>query len=197
MDLQARASRIRFLLLDVDGVLTNGKILIDADGEESKQFDIKDGTALVWAQRSGLGVALLSARMSAATAHRAAQLGIASVHQGVSSKLEAYDRILSEHGLNDADVAYMGDDLLDLPVIVRVGLSAAPADAAGEVKTRVHCVTRASGGGGAVRELVELLLKAQGRWASLLASYAGDQSTGRVTSARESTKGGRGRRRTG
>jgi 3-deoxy-D-manno-octulosonate 8-phosphate phosphatase (KDO 8-P phosphatase) len=167
-DLHRRAACITLLLFDVDGVLTDGKILMHPDGTESKQFDIKDGTGLVWAQRAGLKVGLLSARSSAATSQRAAQLGIGLVHQGVPSKLRAYDEILRQQELSDAEVAYMGDDLLDLPVIARVGLSASPADGVEEVRTRVHYVSRASGGHGAAREFIELILKAQDRWERLL-----------------------------
>jgi len=167
-DIQRRAASITLLLFDVDGVLTDGKILMHPDGTESKQFDIKDGTGLVWAQRAGLKVGLLSARSSAATAQRAAQLGITLVHQGVPSKLRAYDEILRQQDLSDEEVAYMGDDLLDLPVIARVGLSASPADGVEEVRTRVHYVSRASGGHGAAREFIELVLKAQDRWERLL-----------------------------
>jgi 3-deoxy-D-manno-octulosonate 8-phosphate phosphatase (KDO 8-P phosphatase) len=122
----------------------------------------------VWAQRAGLKVGLLSARSAAATTHRAAQLGITIVYQGVASKATAYDDILRQYGLTDADVAYMGDDVLDLPVLVRAGLSASPSDAVEEVRHRVDYVSRAGGGDGAARELVELVLKAQGRWERLL-----------------------------
>jgi 3-deoxy-D-manno-octulosonate 8-phosphate phosphatase (KDO 8-P phosphatase) len=167
-DIQHRAAQITLLLFDVDGVLTDGKILMHPDGTESKQFDIKDGTGLVWAQRAGLKVGMLSARSSAATAQRAAQLGITLVHQGVASKLRAYDELLRQQALTDAEVAYMGDDLLDLPVITRVGLSASPADGVEEVRARVHYVSRASGGHGAAREFIELILKAQDRWERLL-----------------------------
>jgi 3-deoxy-D-manno-octulosonate 8-phosphate phosphatase (KDO 8-P phosphatase) len=168
MSIQAKAALVKLLLFDVDGVLTDGKILMHPDGTESKQFDIKDGTGLVWAQRAGLKVGVLSARSSAATTQRAAQLGITIVHQGVPSKIRAYDAILRQHGLTDADVAYMGDDVLDLPVITRAGLSASPSDAVDEVRTRVDYVSRASGGAGAARELVELVLKSQDRWERLL-----------------------------
>jgi 3-deoxy-D-manno-octulosonate 8-phosphate phosphatase (KDO 8-P phosphatase) len=168
-DVQRRAARIVLLLFDVDGVLTDGKLLIHPDGTESKQFDIKDGTGLVWAQRAGLKVGFLSARSSAATIQRAAQLGITLVHQGVASKLKTYEDILRQQELTDDDVAYMGDDLLDLPVIVRAGLSAAPADGAAEVRARAHYVSRAGGGHGAVREFIEVVLKAQDRWDRLVA----------------------------
>ena len=169
MSIEAKAARLTLLLFDVDGVLTDGKILLHPDGTESKQFDIKDGTGLVWAQRAGLKVGMLSARSSAATAQRAAQLGITIVHQGVPSKLRAYEEILRQHGLADDQVGYMGDDVLDLPVIGRVGLSAAPCDAVEDVRSRVHVVTRTGGGHGAAREFVEIVLKAQGRWEALLA----------------------------
>ena len=168
MSVQSKAKTIKLMLFDVDGVLTDGKILMHPDGTESKQFDIKDGTGLVWAQRAGLRVGMLSARSSAATAQRAAQLGITIVHQGVATKLRAYDEILRQHGLTDAEVAYMGDDVLDLPVIGRAGLTASPADAVEDVRTRVDYVSRAPGGGGAARDFVELVLKAQDRWERLL-----------------------------
>ena len=166
-----RASKIKLLLFDVDGVLTDGKILMHADGSESKTFDIKDGTGIVWAQRAGLTVGILSARNSAATSQRAAQLGITLIHQGVKSKLETYDQIADSLMLEDEQVAYMGDDVLDLPVLLRVGLAAAPADAVEAVRSRVHWVSRCQGGAGAARELIELILRAQDLWDSLVASY--------------------------
>ena len=173
MSLHTKATLVKLLLFDVDGVLTDGKILLHPDGTESKRFDIKDGTGMVWAQRAGLKIGVLSARTSAATAQRAAQLGITIVQQGVPSKLHAYDEILRQQQLNDAETAYMGDDLLDLPVIARVGLSACPADAVAEVRSRVDFVSRAVGGDGAAREFVEIVLKAQGRWEALLGAYTG------------------------
>jgi 3-deoxy-D-manno-octulosonate 8-phosphate phosphatase (KDO 8-P phosphatase) len=170
-----KAAKIKLLLFDVDGVLTDGKILLHADGSESKTFDIKDGTGIVWAQRAGLIVGILSARTSAATSQRAAQLGITLLHQGVKSKLDTYDQIADSLLLEDEQVAYMGDDVLDLPVLVRVGLAAAPADAVEAVRSRVHWVSRCQGGAGAARELIELILRAQGRWDPLVASYLSAQ----------------------
>jgi 3-deoxy-D-manno-octulosonate 8-phosphate phosphatase (KDO 8-P phosphatase) len=171
MSLQAKASRIRLLLFDVDGVLTTGEVVMHADGSESKGFHIRDGAAIVWAQRAGLTVGLLSARSSGATAHRAAQLAVRIVAQGVKSKITAYEQIIRDARIEDADVAYMGDDLLDLQVLARVGLSAAPADAAAEVRERVDWVSTAAGGRGAVRELVELVLRAQQRWDDVLRQH--------------------------
>ena len=170
-DLNEKASRIRLLLLDVDGVLTDGVVVMHADGTESKGFHIRDGAAIVWAQRAGLPIGLLSARSSGATSHRAAQLGVRIVLQGVPSKLSGYEQILRSSAIDDAAVAYMGDDLLDLPIIARVGLSAAPADAAPEVRERVDWISRHDGGRGAVREFVEVVLRAQGRWDTVTRDY--------------------------
>jgi 3-deoxy-D-manno-octulosonate 8-phosphate phosphatase (KDO 8-P phosphatase) len=171
----ARAARIKLLLFDVDGVLTDGKLSMNADGSESKRFDIKDGLAIVWAQRAGLTVGFLSARTSPATLHRASQLGVSLVYQGVTSKLDTFDHIVGDVCESDDEVAYMGDDLVDLAVLARAGLSAAPADAAPEVRSRVHWISQATGGNGAVRELIELVLRAQGLWDSIVAAYAEQQ----------------------
>jgi len=173
-NLEDKASPIKLILLDVDGVLTDGAVVMYGDGSESKRFHIRDGIALVWAQRAGLKVGILSARHSGATTQRAAQLGITLVHQGVASKLETYDQIADSLMLEDEQVAYMGDDILDLPVLARVGLAAAPADAAEDVRTRVHWVSRAKGGDGAARELIELILRAQDKWDSIVATYVAD-----------------------
>jgi 3-deoxy-D-manno-octulosonate 8-phosphate phosphatase (KDO 8-P phosphatase) len=171
MTVEERASRLRLLLFDVDGVLTDGVVMMHSDGSESKGFHIKDGAAIVWAQRAGLAVGLLSARTSGATSHRAAQLAVRIVKQGVSSKRAAFDQILREAETDEAHVGYMGDDLLDLPILTRAGLSAAPADAAAEVRQSVHWVSSAPGGRGAVREFIELVLRAQRRWDTVLADY--------------------------
>lgn len=181
MSIQAKAGFVKLILLDVDGVLTDGTVVLHADGTESKTFGIRDGIALVWAQRSGLKVGLLSARTSATTPHRAAQLGISLVRQGVTNKLEAYERILADEGMSDAEIAYMADDIVDLAVLRRVGLSAAPADAVPEVRSRVDWISSAIGGHGAVRELVETVLRAQKRWQPIVASYSGDARATRAT----------------
>jgi 3-deoxy-D-manno-octulosonate 8-phosphate phosphatase (KDO 8-P phosphatase) len=169
--LEARVGRLRLLLFDVDGVLTDGTILLHADGTESKAFSIRDGTAFVFAQQAGLLTGWLSARMSAATTHRAAQLSIPIVQQGGQDKLAVYERVLAEHGLGDADVAFMGDDVIDLPVMRRVGLSACPADAAPEVRARVDWVSPSPGGRGAAREFVEMVLRTRGDWERVLRLY--------------------------
>ncbi len=169
--LEAKAARIKLLLFDVDGVLTDGAVIIHGDGSESKRFGIRDGIAMVWAQRSGLKVGLLSARTSATTPLRAAQLGITLVHQGVMSKAAAYEQILVDERLSGDEVAFMGDDIVDLAVLERVGLSAAPADAVAEVRSRVDWVSSAPGGNGAARELVETILRAQNLWEAVMTRY--------------------------
>jgi 3-deoxy-D-manno-octulosonate 8-phosphate phosphatase (KDO 8-P phosphatase) len=174
VSIHARASRIKLVLFDVDGVLTDGKVLIHADGSESKRFDIKDGLAIVWAQRAGLTVGFLSARVSPSTLHRAAQLGVTLVHQGVASKLETYEQVVGDLCDDDAEVAYMGDDIVDIPVLMRAGLATAPADASADVRSRVHWVSGARGGNGAARELIELILRAQDRWEPVLAAYTAE-----------------------
>jgi 3-deoxy-D-manno-octulosonate 8-phosphate phosphatase (KDO 8-P phosphatase) len=169
--LDARAQPLRLLLFDVDGVLTEGTVTIDGNGGESKTFSIRDGAAIVWAQRAGLEVGLLSGRASDATSRRAAELGIQIVLQGESNKRAAYERLLADKGWRDDEVAYMGDDLIDLPVLARVGLSAAPADACADVQQRVHHVTQATAGHGAVREFIERVLRGRGLWDAVLASH--------------------------
>lgn len=170
-DLVARARRVRLLLLDVDGVLTDGGVVIESGGGEAKTFSIRDGAAIVWAQRAGLEVGLLSGRRSEATSRRATELGIGLVIQHGSDKREPFLALLADRGLVAEQVAYMGDDLLDLPVLLRVGLSGAPADAASDVLTRVHWVSQHGGGRGAVREFIELLLRAQQAWDPLVARH--------------------------
>jgi len=167
-----RLRALRVLLFDVDGVLTDGEIELSSDGVESKQFSIRDGAALVWAQREGLTVGLVSGRPSEVTTRRADELGIRLVVQS-HAKADAYRQLAEANGFADEQVAYMGDDLLDLPVFARVGLSAAPSDAAAEVKARVDWVSARQGGRGAVREFIELVLKAQGRWDAIVEGLAG------------------------
>ncbi|HTK29320.1 MAG TPA: HAD hydrolase family protein [Vicinamibacterales bacterium] len=171
MSIAAKAARIKLILFDVDGVLTDGKVVVHSDGTESKTFGIRDGIAMVWAQRAGLKVGFLSARTSPTTPHRAAQLGISLVHHGVTSKIAAYEQILKDHDAVDEDVAYMGDDVVDLAVLGRVGLSSAPADAVEEVRRRVHWVSAHRGGDGAARQLIEVIMRAQNMWESVVAAY--------------------------
>ncbi len=159
-----RASRIRLLVLDVDGVLTDGGLLYGPAGEETKRFHVHDGLALVAARKAGLQVAILSSRASAAVTRRMTELGVSEVHQGVADKATALDALRERLGMRPAEVAMMGDDLPDLPAMARAGLALAPANAAAEVKRTAHWVGRRRGGEGAVREAVEMLLKARRAW---------------------------------
>lgn len=161
---RTRAEKVRLLLLDVDGVLTDGSVVLLGDGQELKSFHVRDGTAIVIARREGIDVGLLSGRSSEVTKRRAAELGIDIIVQGETDKGTAFDGILARSGLEAEQVAFMGDDLLDLPVLRRVGLATAPADAVREVLEAADWVSTRAGGRGAVRELVELLLDARGRW---------------------------------
>lgn len=166
-----RARLVRLILLDVDGVLTDGTVDIHSTGGESKPFFIRDGLAMIWARRAGLEVGLLSGRPSEATTRRAAELGLQIVSQGSNDKRAAFAQILADHHVAAHEVAYMGDDLVDLPILGHAGLSTAPADAVEDVRSRVHWLSRHPGGRGAVRELVELVLVAQDRWTGIVDAH--------------------------
>jgi 3-deoxy-D-manno-octulosonate 8-phosphate phosphatase (KDO 8-P phosphatase) len=170
-ELARRAAAVSWLLLDVDGVFTDGHLLYSQRGEELKSFHVRDGLAVRLAQRAGLKVGVLSGRASGALERRARELDFDAVILGRSEKGPAFDRFLAEHGVTADAVAYAGDDLLDLPVLTRAGLAFAPADAVPEVRRRVHRVLAAGGGAGAVRELVETLLTARGDWSRVIAPW--------------------------
>jgi len=170
-DLNARARHIRLLLLDVDGVLTDGSLSVGTTGDERQTFSVRDGSAIVWAQGAGIEVGLLSGRTGPAAAKRAAELRITTVVQGARDKRKAFVALAADHGLKAEQIAYMGDDLMDLPVLSLVGLSAAPSDASEQVRERVHFVSQAAGGRGAVREFIELILRASGRWDGLVSGF--------------------------
>ena len=167
-----RAAQVQLLLLDVDGVLTDGTIFYTPGGGESKGFSTQDGFGLRLLRESGVEVGLITARQSEAVTRRAADLGLKYVYQGAGRKNEVYETILRETGLRPPQTAYMGDDWLDMPLLARVGLAAAPANAVAEIRQRVHYVTGSSGGRGAVRELCELILEARGELAALLRKYS-------------------------
>jgi 3-deoxy-D-manno-octulosonate 8-phosphate phosphatase (KDO 8-P phosphatase) len=154
-----RARPIRLLLLDIDGVLTDGRLLYDDEGRESKTFHIHDGFGINQLLASGCLVGFLSGRVSAAVERRAKELDVTIVHLGIDDKLAVYERILADHRLGDHEVAYVGDDLPDLPVLSRVGLAVAVASAAPEVRRAAHWVTGRGGGEGAVREVTDLLVR--------------------------------------
>jgi 3-deoxy-D-manno-octulosonate 8-phosphate phosphatase (KDO 8-P phosphatase) len=170
-----RLGKIRLLLLDVDGVLTDGRITYDTQGREHKSFDVKDGHGLKLLQRAGLAVGIITGRRSSIVELRSRELGIDIVVQGAKSKLEPYERILQQHGLRDEEVAYVGDDLVDLPILQRVGFAVTVADGVEDLKSLVHYVTVRSGGRGAVREVCDLLLKESGRWEQVMSRYFPDE----------------------
>ena len=161
-DLMERAARVRLLALDVDGVLTDGRLYFDQQGNEMKAFFTRDGMGIKALLRFNIEVALITGRQSRIVDDRAAQLGIRHVFQGRDDKLNALRELMSETGVGEQAICYAGDDWLDLPVIERIGLAVAPADAAPLVRERVHWVTAAGGGRGAVREICDLILTAQG-----------------------------------
>ena len=164
----ARAKKIRVLLMDVDGVLTDGRIWLlsrrDGTASEIKGFSAYDGAGLKLARAAGLRTGLITGRESSAVAQRARECEIEFVYQGRATKLGSYEEILRTTGVSDREVAYVGDDLPDLPLLQRAGFAVAVANAAPEVKRAAHYVTSHSGGDGAVREVIELIVKAQGKW---------------------------------
>jgi 3-deoxy-D-manno-octulosonate 8-phosphate phosphatase (KDO 8-P phosphatase) len=166
-----RARKIRLLILDCDGVLTDGRIIMLPGGDETKAFDVKDGHAMVMAQRAGLPIAIISGRKSSVVQARAKELGVAHLHELAWVKTEPYEKILAEEGLTDEEVCYVGDDVVDIPLLRRAGLAIAVADAVEEAKQYSHFVTKRAGGRGAVREVIELILKAQDKWDEALARY--------------------------
>jgi len=166
-----RARRVRLLVLDVDGVLTDGRLYFDSQGNELKAFHTRDGFGLAALGRCGVELALITARESAMVARRAAQLGIRHVYQGREDKLSAYLEVLEQTGLADADACYAGDDWVDLPILQRVGLAVSVPGADPAVLERVHWVTGCAGGNGAVRDICRLILEAQGHADRLLQEY--------------------------
>lgn len=167
-----RAKEIKLLLLDVDGVLTDGTIIYTHDGGESKGFNTQDGFGLRILQDSGVEVGLITARTSEAVNRRAEDLKLKYVYQGAGSKLSIFEDILKQSGLRPPQTAYMGDDWLDIPLLNRVGLALAPANGVAEVRQLVHYVTEKKGGQGAVREACDLILEAKGLLTPLLQSYS-------------------------
>ncbi|QJW93334.1 KdsC family phosphatase [Frigoriglobus tundricola] len=172
-DRSARAAAIELLLLDVDGVLTDGSVIYADDGAELKRFHVRDGSGLKLWHTAGKRSAIVSGRTSAAVTRRAAELGTAPVLQGRDDKSAALADVLAATGLTPAQVCAIGDDLPDLPLLRQCGLAVAVADACPEVRAAAHFVTDAPGGRGAVRAAIEWLLKAQGRWTELTARYTG------------------------
>ncbi|HOW34924.1 MAG TPA: HAD-IIIA family hydrolase [Candidatus Omnitrophota bacterium] len=167
-----RIKKIKVLALDVDGVLTDGKIVFDSNGAETKFFDVQDGFGIVFFRKAGFKTAIVTARASKVVTLRAADLEIDKVYLDAFPKTHAYEKMLRGFKVKDNEVCFVGDDLPDLPVLKRVGFAVAVANAVPEVKKAAHYVTKKKGGNGAVREVVELILKTQGKWQGTLARYA-------------------------
>jgi 3-deoxy-D-manno-octulosonate 8-phosphate phosphatase (KDO 8-P phosphatase) len=169
--IERRASRIKLLLMDCDGVLTDGRLWLTEEGDDQKSFNTKDGLGLSLLHRAGLHSGIISGRNSRAVTRRAQDLGIEFVRQGDPDKIAAFEQVLQQAAVDENEVAFIGDDLNDIPLMQRAELAVAVADAVGEARSIAHYVTQARGGHGAVREVVELILKSQGRWSDLIESY--------------------------
>jgi len=167
MDNKTRARAVKLVLMDVDGTLTDGTITVLPDGEELKSYHVRDGLGILLAHLAGLKTGIITGKTSKALDHRATRLRITEVHQGILDKKSVYEDILRRHGLKEAETAFIGDDLSDLPVLQQVGLAAAVADAHPRVKEQSHYICRLAGGQGAVREFLEFIFFAQERWPAI------------------------------
>jgi 3-deoxy-D-manno-octulosonate 8-phosphate phosphatase (KDO 8-P phosphatase) len=169
--IERRASRIKLFLMDCDGVLTDGRLWFPDDSGETKAFHVRDGFGLELLHRSGIRSGVITGRESKTLERRARELKIEFVRQGAPNKLNAFEELLIEAAVDDGEVAFIGDDLNDIPVMKRCELAIAVADAADETRAVAHLVTEARGGHGAVREAIELILKAQGHWSEVIKPY--------------------------
>ena len=172
---RSRARRVTLVLMDVDGVLTDGRLGLGDHGREVRSWHVRDGSGIVFARRAGLRIGFLSGRGDAGVRRRARELGVDEVHLLARDKGAVYEEMRERLGLDHREVCYIGDDLVDLPVLRRVGVPVAVADAHPEVRSRVPFVTSAGGGAGAVREVIDALLQAQGRLREILASFEGER----------------------
>ena len=169
--LRDRLRKIKLILMDVDGVLTDGRFYYTDDGREFKSFDVKDGFAIRLAGLLGMNFGIITGKMSAIVERRGRELGVEEIHQGYFNKIEVYEDIKLRNGYSDDQCAFIGDDLFDLGVLDKVGFSACPADAVEEVKSSVDFISQSPGGRGAVRELIELILNAQELWKPALERF--------------------------
>ena len=171
--IERRAARIKLLLMDCDGVLTDGGLTLLENGDEQKTFHARDGHGIVLLHRAGLKSGIISGRSSSFVQRRARELGIEYVFQGSLDKIKDFEELLGQAGVPENEVAFIGDDVTDIPLMQRSELAVAVADAVEETRSVAHYVTRLSGGHGAVREVVEIILKSQGRWHELMRRYLG------------------------
>jgi len=170
-NLTEKAARIKLIILDADGVLTDGKIIMSNNSDEVKTFNVRDGHGLVLAKRFNLEIAIVSGRESSVLKARAKEFGIELLFMKIWDKLSVYEEIKQKTGLKDEEIAIIGDDIVDLPMLKRAGLSVAPSDAEEEVLSRVDWVTTRPGGGGAVREMTDFILKSKGLWDEVMKKY--------------------------
>lgn len=168
--IEERAKKIKLLILDVDGVLTDGRIIYDNFGDEIKYFNVYDGFGMALLHKAGIKSIIITAKKTRIVERRARDMHIAKVYSDYR-KLKVYERVVKKFNVKDEEVCFIGDDLIDLPVLKRAGLSVAPPEAVEEVKNSCHYITKKSGGKGAVRELVEIILKSQGLWHNVIAEY--------------------------
>jgi 3-deoxy-D-manno-octulosonate 8-phosphate phosphatase (KDO 8-P phosphatase) len=166
-----RAARVKVMIFDVDGILTDGSLHYGPDGEAMKTFNVLDGLGIQLLQQSGVIAAIISARQSPIVARRAADLGIAHVYQGIHDKRIAFERLLAATGVAELQCGYLGDDVIDFPLLLRVGFACSVPGGHATVRARVHYVTRAGGGRGAAREVCDLILRAQGNYDAVHAQY--------------------------
>ncbi len=171
--IERRAQRIKLLLMDCDGVLTDGRLMLLENGDEQKTFHVRDGHGIVLFKRAGLKTGVISGRKSSALERRVRELDVSFVRQNSRDKIKDFEELLAEAEVSAPQVTFIGDDVTDIPLMQRAGLAVAVADAAEETRNAAHYVTAARGGQGAVREVIELILKAQGQWSELMLHYIG------------------------
>lgn len=173
-DLDTKLAEVQLLVMDVDGVLTNGNAIYGSDGFEAVSFNVRDGASIKWLHRYGLQTAIITGRSVEAVRKRAKDLGISHIHQGAKVKIDAYNQLKEDTKMDDGDICYIGDDLTDIPVLRHAGMAATVANAPREVKNVSDLVTDAASGQGAVRQVAEMLLKTQGHWSKLMERYYQD-----------------------
>lgn len=173
MTVEERAKNIKLLILDVDGVMTDGRIIYDNFADEFKVFDVQDGFGLVLWHRAGFKSAIITAKKTKIVKRRAKECGITKVFQNARDKKAVYDVVLKTFKITDEEICFIGDDLLDIPIMKRAGLAVAVPYSRDEVKAFAHYITRTQGGRGAVREVIELILKSQGKWEAITQRYSG------------------------
>jgi 3-deoxy-D-manno-octulosonate 8-phosphate phosphatase (KDO 8-P phosphatase) len=170
-EVKRRAKKVKALILDVDGVLTDGQLIFTDKTQEYRAFNVYDGFGMVILNRAGIIAAIITAKVSKSLLLRARQMGVAKVYQNCSDKTKPYGKVLSEFKLKDEEVCFVGDDIIDLPVLRRVGLAVSVPNAVDEVKKAAHYITKRPGGKGAVREVVELILKSKGQYENIIGSF--------------------------